>query len=171
MNQSLSELTAEWWQHYTDNDKKRSKQPVFFVVGKMREIPEQNKITTRHFCIPRGKPILMPVMNWLSVDLHHDKTESELEQLAREKMDVVSNMDISLDGTPIPHNNIHRVKSPFFMLDGKCKAISDGYWVFFKPDTYPWNGSGGMNRHIIKSFGCCSSGKTQIKIDYVLDII
>ena len=47
----------------------------------------KKKITTMHFEIKSEKPILMPVMNWISLDLKGDKTEDELTLLAKEKMD------------------------------------------------------------------------------------
>jgi hypothetical protein len=111
----------------------------------------------------------MPIINWISL-LHHDgETETDLLRVARERMDIVGKMELSVNGSSLTSElRQFRVRSPFFnvqlpednivgLLPGTRRAISDGYWVFIKPlDDYI----------TLDSLGSCSSGATKIGVHY-----
>jgi hypothetical protein len=128
---------------------------------------------TRAVTIPKGTSIFMPIINWISI-LHIDgETDQELTEIANKEMDVVANLEITIDGLRIKNGlEEYRILSPCFEIwlprdnivassPGMRRAISDGYWLFLKSletDT------------IISSFGSCSSCVTKIGVNYNLFI-
>jgi hypothetical protein len=120
-----------------------------------------------------GTSIFMPIINWISI-LHVDgETDQELVEIANKRMDVVANLQITLDDLSVKRGlEEYRVQSPFFgvtlpkgnilgSLSGPIRAVSDGYWLFFKP----------LQGDIkLSSFGSCSSGVTKIGVNYNLSI-
>lgn len=102
--------------------------------------------------------------------MHHDgETDKELLDKATKSMDVIGDMEISINGVALRENlSNFRALSPFFEVQlpqdniigispGRRRAVSDGYWIFFKP----------LQSEIsLRSFGSCSSGATKIGVDY-----
>jgi hypothetical protein len=128
---------------------------------------------TRTMNIPAGHAIFMPVINWVSIMDVDGKNESELLSVAKEKMDVISDLSIIVNGvkTIEPLNN-YRVNSTLFLTElpdnnifslpsGRRQFVSDGYWICFQPRT---------NNIKISSFGSCSAGITKISVNYNLNI-
>ena len=116
-----------------------------------------------------NKAILMPVINWISVQYEDGDTDNELKDKAKQKIDLVGNMCVRINGEVIKEDLFKfRVQSPFFELSlvennvigvkpGIRRFFSDGYWLFLKPSLY-------IQR--IDSYATCSSGATKIKVSY-----
>ena|SRR2546428_4840230 len=141
---------------------------VFFLCQTYEGVPS---IPNRTVTLNAGMSIFMPVINWVSI-LHYDgETDQELIDIANKKMNVVANLQMSINGITVKKGlEEYRARSPFFEIElpenniiasssGQTRAISDGYWLFLKPlesDTR------------ITSFGSCSSGVTKIGVNYNL---
>jgi hypothetical protein len=183
---TYEEWSAKWWQWLLSIPK--SKNPaldstganahinqnypnVFFLCQTYQEgVPP---IPNRTVTVPAGRSIFMPIINWISI-MHNDgETEQESIQIANKRMDVVANLQISINELTVKNGlEKYRAQSAFFEIalpednilalpSGLIRAISDGYWLFFKPlegDTK------------ITSFGSCSSGATRIGVSYNLSI-
>lgn len=127
---------------------------------------------TRTATIPSGKCIFMPIINWISVMGFNGDTELELINLAKRKMNVVSHLNVIVNGWKLHHDlNHYRAQSPPFWVDlpknnilelpyGQRMFVSDGYWVCFQL-------AGKKNR--LTTFGSCSSGATKYGICYDLN--
>ena len=183
---SYAEWTCKWWQWLLSIPKDSS--PAFDPNGKnannnqnhanvfflCQTYEDVKSIPNRTIQLPKNKAIFMPIINWISL-LHLDgENEKELLDKATQRMNVVGEMVISMNGTTFksPLHNF-RVLSPFFDIDlpednivglepGKRLAISDGYWVFLKPLQ-----TGGY----LNSFGSCSSGATKIGTNYIIALV
>jgi hypothetical protein len=183
---TYEEWSARWWQWLLSIPK--SKNPAFDSTGANANI-NQNYPNVLFLCqtyeegapfVPKrtvavlaGSSIFMPIINWISV-LHIDgESEQESVEIANKRMDVVANLQITINGLTVKNGlEEYRVQSPFFGVtlpegnilgspSGLIRAVSDGYWLFFKPlqdDTK------------ISSFGSCSSGVTKIGVNYNLSI-
>ena len=104
--------------------------------------------------------------------MHEDgDTDSELLQVAKEKMDVIGNLEININEIKITTGlERFRAHSPFFECDlpednvfniesGKRRFVSDGYYLFFKPS---------LKEIHLSSFASCSQGITKINVEYIL---
>jgi len=147
---SYPDWVVKWWQSWGYADWRRNRGDVFMVPAKM----QNDDIKERSFKINKDKPILLSVINWIGPDLKEAKEEIDI--VAKERLDV------SLDGTQIGQDS-SRILTPFFRLRGK-DYVSDGYWLFFKPNVLE------EGRHEISSYGSCRSGKIQIAMNYHLSI-
>ena len=58
---------------------------------------------------------------------------------------------------------VEGVHSKFLLMDGKM-AITDGYWLFLKPNSFT------TGKHTISSFGSCRSGTIQVNMKYHLTV-
>jgi hypothetical protein len=109
----------------------------------------------------------MPIINWVSIMNHDGQTDEELLTVARNKMNVVTNLEFIVNVIPVTNGvAAYRAASPFFDVElpednvlglspGVRRAVSDGFWFFLKP------------RHDIlelTSTGVCSSGLTKISV-------
>jgi hypothetical protein len=127
----------------------------------------------REICIPTGTSLFLPIINWISNFYEHGNSESELIKIATERMDVIGNLKLTLNGSNIQGLEKYRFRSKFFTVDlpesniidlppGETRLISDGYWVFTEPlvtDTR------------LSTFGTCSSGITKIGVNYYIKVI
>ena len=119
--------------------------------------------------IIKGRSIFMPIINWISILYHDGNTDKELLENAKNRMDVIGSLEITINGLTINSGlEKYRIQSDFFEIDlpennifgissGKKRCISNGYWIFLEPileDTR------------IASFASCSSGLTKIKVNY-----
>jgi len=140
---------------------------VFFLCQTIENV---GQFPTRNVTIPKGRSIFMPILNWISDSYNHGKTQPELSQVAREKIDVIENLEFKLDGTKIQGLERYRVLSELFTVElpennilnlpaGQACFISDGYWLFAGPI---------LKDIVISTFGSCSNGITKIGITYIL---
>jgi hypothetical protein len=183
---TYGEWSARWWQWLLSIPK--SKNPaldstganahinqiypnVFFLCQTYQEgVPS---IPNRTVTVPAGRSIFMPIINWISI-MHNDgETDQELIQIANKRMDVVANLQITINELTLKDGlKEYRAQSAFFDIalpednivalpPGLTRAVSDGYWLFLKP----------LEDNIkITSFGSCSSGLTKIGVSYNLSI-
>ena len=167
LGHSYSEWLSLWWLNYNLSQRDRLKQPVFFVPGKIMESPKQSKIKSRYIVIKQDKPILFAILNWLAADHEDRRTDDELIQECKNRIDVVAENkqrfqiinDKTGSGGDISFLS-SRSRSTFFTIN-KHKCLTEGYWLFLKPNFFAEKGD-----YSINSFGTCSSGKTQVEIDY-----
>lgn len=183
---TFGEWSARWWKWLLSVPKNRNPAfdsdgsnaginqhylPVFFLC---QTYEEAGIFPNRTIMIPKNSLILMPIINWISI-LHHDgDSDEEMLAIAKERMDVVKNLRITIAETTIREGlDRHRALSPFFdvtlpkdniigLPPGVRRAISDGYWIFLEPKSREIN---------ITSFGSCSSGTTIIGASYSISLI
>lgn len=180
---SYGEWSAKWWMWFLSIPKKynpafdldgcyaginQSHLPVFFLC---QTYENTGILPSRNISIPVNSRIFMPIINWISI-MHHDgETDEQLLTVARNKMNVVSNLEFVVNGISI--STCFRVLSPFFDVDlpsdnildlppGVRRAVSDGFWFFLKP------------QHDIlelTSTAACSSGLTKIRVKYRVNLV
>ena len=121
-----------------------------------------------------GQAIFMPLLNWISISDHDGANEQELLENAKKRIDVISKLDLTVNGLR-PYEDLYnyRAQSPFFDFElpeeniaglppGPRRAISDGYWLFFK----------GVEKDIHLSSLCsCSSGEVIIGVNYDIRVL
>ena|SRR5690348_6949897 len=177
--------TAKWWQWLLSIPKLNNpvldstgnkaamnqyERKVFFLCQTLDTAKLSASVRpVRNVSIQAGTSILMPVINWVSV-LHEDgETEQELASVATAKMNVVSRLEVTINGVEIKKGlERYRVRSPLFsavlpednvlhMPSGWRQFISEGYWLFFvslKQNTK------------ISTYGSCSSGVNRFLVEY-----
>jgi hypothetical protein len=150
---SYGEWTAKWWQwahsiptannpqlDETGKDCAQAQNqtgPVWFLAGTSGGSAE------RTCTIPTGKAILLPIINAVYVRTAGE-TEEEMRTTIKEDIDTVTNLEASIDGTPLQNLSNYRIQSPFFDVtlpkdnilgepEGTYLAVSDGYWLFIEP--------------------------------------
>ena len=142
---------------------------VFFLCQTNEGIKERPE---RRICIPRGKSIFMPILNWISNFYEDGRTEEELVEAARNRMNAITNMHFEFGGDNIEGLEKYRFLSRFFEVElpednildlppGCTRVISDGYWVFTLPI---------FDNVTISSLGSCSAGKTKIGVKYYVTV-
>ena len=182
---SLGEWSAIWWQWLLTIPKSRNpamdlsgqnaaigqpKSNVFFLCQTTENIDQS---PTRRVSIPKGTSLFLPVINWVSNFYEHGDSEEDLIKIARERMDIIGNLEFYLNGKSVQGLEKYRFLSQFFSVDlpsdnifdlpaGQTRLVSDGYWVFTKPI---------MMDATIHTFGTCSSGVTKIGINYQIKVI
>lgn len=184
---SYSNWTAKWWEWIVKIPKATN--PLFDMTGLKAKINQIDKrafflcqtlestknVPQRTIKIPKGSSIFMPIINWLSI-LHEDgETDDELLCRATERMDVVKDLQLIINGNVLDAQLIKRFRfrSPFIDIvlpegnifdkpHGVTHVVSDGYWLFLKPIT---------QNTTISSFGSCSSGITKIRSDYDISVV
>ena len=182
---TYAEWSVKWWQWLLSVPKPIN--PAFDSSGLCANISQRDPnvfflcqtvegsdlIPSRTTSVPAEHAIFMPVINWISTMNIDGKNELELISVAKEKMDVISDLEIVVNGAKIKEPlNHYRAQSSLFPAElpdnnilclppGRREFISDGYWICFQPRT----------KNIkISSFGSCSSGITKIGINYNLYI-
>jgi hypothetical protein len=159
---SYGEWTIKWWQwllsipissnHAFDNagiyaNVNQHETSVFFLCQTI----EVNDITPIRRCtINSGKGIFMPINNWISILYIDGNSEQEMMSTAKEKMDIIDNLQVTIDDTTITQGlSKYRVASPCFSINLakdnilghfhsiqsnlNVRAATDGYWIFIKP--------------------------------------
>jgi hypothetical protein len=143
---------------------------VFFLCQTIEGAKEQ---PIRKISIPKGSNVFMPILNWISNFYEHGTSEKELIDMARQKMNIIGNLEFNLNGEDIKGLEKYRFLTKFFVVElpidnildlpaGKASLISDGYWVFTKPI---------LNDIMISTYGSCSSGITKIGVSYDIKVI
>jgi hypothetical protein len=143
---------------------------IFFLCQTIEGAKEQ---PIRRISIARGASVFMPILNWISNFYEHGTSEKELIDIAKQKMDIIGNLEFRLNGEDIKGLEKYRFLTKFFVVElpkenildlpaGKARLISDGYWVFTRPI---------LNDITISTYGSCSSGITKIGVNYDIKVI
>jgi len=181
---SYAKWTSKWWQWVlsipvennpvNDNTGKNcainQSGPVWFLAGTLGGVVERN------CSIPSGKAILFPILNHgcTLADEPTIKSEKELLLHAKREMDIISDLEVTVDGSKLKGLQRYRVRSPIFDVilpenslfggrPGPTRGAGDGYWLFLEPLV---NGN-----HKIYSFGSCLSGKVNVGVSYDITVI
>jgi hypothetical protein len=182
---SYEEWAVSWWRWLLSIPKSASpaidtsgknaysnqKHPNVIFLCQTYEESELNP--TRCIDLPKNTAIFIPIINWISLLNHDGQNDKEMLDTARERMDVVRDMEFSINGFSIK-NQLHdfRILTPFFDVElpednvvglspGSRRAVSDGFWVFVKPL---------QAEGCLSTFGSCSSGITRIGVQYEITI-
>lgn len=183
---TYSEWSTKWWQWLLSIPK--SNNPAFDSTGNYANVNQNDpnvfflcqtiesvaSVPNRTITLPANRSIFMPIINWIST-LHKDgETDREMIAIAKERMDVVANLEVTINGTTIKEGlEKYRAQSPFFDIilpednivevpAGPTRCISDGYWIFLEPLKKGTK---------LSSFSSCSSGVTKIRVSYDLNIL
>ena len=183
---SYSDWTVKWWEWILQIPKYNN--PLFDINGKnaylnqiydnvlflCQTLESSEEIPVRNIKIPKETSIFMPIINWISI-LHEDgETDQELISKARERMNVVKDLKININEITLTTDRLKefRVQSPIIDVflpeknifdhpSCQTRTVSDGFWIFLKPVSYSMR---------IKSHGSCSSGITNIGVDYNINV-
>lgn len=178
---TYGEWSARWWQWVlripkqdnpllditgTNTNIEQKYPDVFFLCQTYEEV---DSIPHRTIKIESGRCIFMPIINWISIADHDGRNKRELFNTAKNRMDVIKDLEIIINGLTIKEG-LHnlRAQSPFFdvvlpeenvaeLPPGQKTAISDGYWLFVK---------GFNNDTKLSTLASCSSGATTIGVNY-----
>jgi hypothetical protein len=154
---SIGEWTAEWWQwglSFVNGQNPWRDDPTgelaylgdvggpVFFIGAIDDV-------NRSFSVPCGKYLLIPMLTpvwWL------DPAFGDTEEFARDQnnmfVDTITNLVARMDGKRIPNLFSHREITPrlfsvtipngglYGEVGGVFDAVSDGYWLMFKPLSY-----------------------------------
>lgn len=187
---TYGEWSARWWQWLLSIP--RSKSPAFDTTGNNANLNQYDPnvfflcqtfdgakvidrtIRNRTITMKAGRSILIPIINWISVLYVDGEIDQELVSVAKKRMDVVSTLEITIDGLAIKNGlERYRARSPFFdmvfsednifELSAGCKhLVSDGYWIFLRP----------LEKNTkLATFGSCSSGINKFGISYDINLI
>ncbi|MFN8498314.1 MAG: hypothetical protein U0641_10695 [Anaerolineae bacterium] len=125
---SYSQWSVKWWQWAIGTPYSKSplnsnlkpaapcgtdqSGPVFFLGGALG--PGDN--VHRDCAVPLGKALLMPIINveWDEEGVTTPLTVVQLGQTAKSITDHTTDRSITVDGVPIPDNQIYRIPSPVF---------------------------------------------------------
>jgi hypothetical protein len=178
---SFSDWTMNWWRWLLLIPKENS--PAYDWIGGKALVNQTNRDVV-YFCQTidgsqerpvrsvnkvLNKAILMPIINWISVQYEDGDTDQEMKDRAKQKIDLVRDMCLRINGEEIEGDLFKfRIQSPFFELSleennvldvkpGIRRFFSDGYWLFLKPSPF-------IQR--IDSYATCSSGATKITASY-----
>jgi hypothetical protein len=184
LDQSYRAMCSEWCRWVISIPKQES--PTIYETNLMRmQASSVNKTVflcqafdfqylntgiDRCITIPPGWSIFMPVINWVSVLEKEEKgNEKYFRRLAEERMDEAANLNVKVNGIPIPlcFNNF-RVKSIsdkivlpkhnlFDMEPTETSYVADGFWIFFRPLTSDLT---------LETYASCQSGIIQISSKY-----
>lgn len=180
---SYSEWTARWWQwalsipveYNPVNDSTggncaiNQNGPVWFLAGTLGGVVKRTCI------IPADKAILMPILNHGELaDSPVSKSEEELLSYTTKEMDIVSDLEVTVDDLKLSGLQANRVQTPIFDVvlpekslfggtPGPTRGASDGYWLFLRPLR--------KGKHKINTFGSCLSGKIRIGVNYDITTI
>jgi len=184
---SWEEWTMRWWKWVLSVPKKNN--PGFDPTGEKFRISDQREnrnviflvgtfggLAERKYIIPKGKAILVPIINFAfcSIDEPSDLGERELQIRAQNDINDLVEKYASIDGSTIKEVEKYRVTTRAFdvvypkdnvfgIRDGSTRAVSDGYWLFLKPLE--------KSHHVLQVIGSCSSGKTNVNVTFHLKII
>jgi hypothetical protein len=183
---TYDEWTQKWWDWLlsipkTENPALDSSgmysdvnQTIRMVKFLCQTIEGSGEPATRITTLRCSQSILMPIINWISISPDDGLNDDDLLKTARQKMDVIKDLKISINGITfdreleklrstshcfnvvLPKNNI------FDMAYGVHRAASDGYWLFLKPIEHDL---------AINTYGSCSRGETVISVNYKIRIV
>lgn len=142
---------------------------VFFLC---QTIEGTERVPTRSLRMRYGSSIFMPVLNWVSVRGSDGNTDEDLQQVAKKRMNLISKLNVIINGETLRGSEIYRFQSPLFdvilpeenILDvkpGNTRFFSDGYWIFTEPI---------FDNIELSTLGSCSAGITRIGVNYSITI-
>lgn len=173
---SYADWTARWWQWIlsipTHNNPVYAEDgnnfvlnyahPVCFMAGSVGA-------AVRKCTIPEGSAILLPIINYGATFADEPAiiSEFDLHMLAKREIDIVSDLEVKLDGVRVNELEKYRVRSPTFDvilpennlfkgIPGRTRGVADGYWLFLQPLS--------KGEHNIFSFGSCLAGRVKISL-------
>ena len=126
---TFSEWSTRWWRWLLTIPKShnpamdlsgenaangQSESNVFFLCQTIENI---DKIPTRKISIRKGTSIFVPVINWVSNFYEHGESEKDLIKIARQKMDVIGELEFYLNGKSVQGLEKYRFLSKFFSVD------------------------------------------------------
>jgi hypothetical protein len=181
---TYGEWSARWWQWLLSIP--RSSSPafdatgynanvnqddsnVFFLCQTVDSIQEGGAVQHRTIFMRARRSVFMPIINWVSILDVDGQTDEELSSVAKKRMDVVSELDVKINGISIKQGlNRYRAISPFFTMmlpednifnlsPGFRGFVADGYWIFLKPTEKDIK---------LTTYGSCSSGLNKFGINY-----
>jgi hypothetical protein len=181
---SYAEWTRKWWQWALSIPLENN--PIKDKIGKNCAINQSGPVwflagtdggsAERSCIIPTGKAVLFPILNYGATfaDEPTIKSEQELHSLAEREMDIISDLEITVDGVKLNGLQEYRIRSPIFDVvlpennlfggaPGPTRGVADGYWLFLEPLL--------RGKHNIHSFGSCLAGKVKIGVNYDITII
>lgn len=176
---SYEDWTAEWWKAYTFQGWRRAIGKVYHVPGTVVEREYDPSAGHRMFNIKHDKAILLSVINWLQPEKADQwkinsknpfmreqlgQSARSLSQLAVYRMDLAQPdlFNFLIDGAAVQPDAICRARTEFKLFS--VNSASDGFWIFIKP------GGLAKGKHQISTFGCCTSGRVKLAMDYDINI-
>ncbi len=185
-DKTYAEWTVAWWQWaaaikkdknpIVDKTGKFSGEgqsgPVWFLTGTFTNDPAVRKCS-----VPAGKPIFLPVVNHIANAPADKAKDKDLLAEAKAKIDTAADLELVIDGKPVPDVMQYRVASaPFSFtcpdkeadaaeptLVGKQRGASDGYWVMLKPLS--------PGEHTIRFKGKVKAEKFALDVTYHLTVV
>ena len=169
---SFSDWSIKWWQWILTIPNNINPANDLTGIFLCQTIEQAAIKPSRKVSIRNGSCIFMPVLNWISNFYEHGKTENELIEIAKRRMDVIGNIEVTLDGLIVGELEQYSFLSGFFeaylpehnvlgLPPGQGRFISDGYWLFTCPI---------FNNAVITTFASCSSGATKIGVKYSITV-
>jgi hypothetical protein len=176
---TYGEWSARWWQWLLSFPKATNPNlggdptqgqydDVWFLPGTFRGT-EEYTIT-----IPAGKPIFFTIINTIVPKPYGYETLVDLRRQAAAFID--TNLEATIDGTPVQNLSNFRVRSPSFTVIPPAKAVlppgwfkvpgntdpivSDGYWLLLSPLP--------VGQHTIHIHG--EATNLTVDINYILNI-
>jgi hypothetical protein len=147
---------------------------VFFLCQTVESMRGGKTAQDRTIFMRAGRSVFMPIINWVSVLYIDGHTDEDLVSIAKKKMDVVSELELMIDGMRMKEGlEQYRARSPFFemmlpkdnifqLTPGIIRLVADGYWLFLKP----------LEKNIkLTTYGSCSSGLNKFGINYQITLI
>lgn len=159
--------------------------PVFFAPTKYM-IPGDKEILSKNSMIKRDMAIMISIDKWISFGYIGLSSEEKMRQVARERIDRLTRINLSLDGEQIitgPKSDlVTRIATPVFQVElkndiidlelgpkkvrkGRYKAVADGYWLFIKPNSLEYG------EHKIDTFGSCDNGRLSLNVKHQFTIV
>ncbi|VFJ12946.1 hypothetical protein [Candidatus Nitrosocosmicus franklandus] len=181
MGKSFNDWCILWWKWLLTIEK--SNNPAYDMTGKKAYINqsdpdvfflcqtfEKSRIFPhRRIEILHKKKIFLPILNWISFRDEENQSEETLKSEAADKMNKIGMLEFYVNGKPVRDRLPEfRVRTPLFEVNlpndnilgvkqGLTTVVSDGYWLFLESN---------LNKINISSLGSCSSGITEIGVNY-----
>jgi len=151
----------EYWKSFLYDDEKRSKSKVYMLPTNLEMHPQSET----DFTIKQDKAILLPVGKWISVveTKRFKELAITMKDIAKQKLDAYQDLNVFVDNELVSEQTFRQM-SDYFDIDYKWMAICDAYWLFIKQYSFE------KGEHKISTFVSCSSGQTQISLNYNLSI-
>lgn len=179
---SFGHWITKYWQTFYYDDEKRSRSDVYMLPGFMPDKPEYNaehamfidkepqKQEQTDYTVSQDKAILLSPMNYIVAvhmdDVHKDHTlHSRIKRLCKDRMDAITEINLSLDGKSVSQYIARATSEKIFEADIVYDAFSDGFWLLLKRGVLE------KGVHRIESFSSCTSGQTQLPLEYNLTIV
>lgn len=147
---SYSELALQWWQWLLDIPAEIN--PAVDETGEHAAEGQSGKVwflagnfggeSVRTCQVPAGKAIFFPIISYGGWSPTDGATEEEVRASANSAMDLVSELECTIDGVALQDLYSYRVESPVGSFgpnnmtdvpDGSDILVADGYWLLLAP--------------------------------------